>query len=249
MNFYNEDFYKTQQMGSKRSAKVIVPLILELVHPKSVLDVGCGVGTWLSVFRENAVDDIWGVDGDWIDKKMLQIPKERFKPIDLKESFSLDREFDLVVSVEVAEHLPSESIDKYIDSLIRHAPVILFSAAIPSQGGTDHINEQWPDYWVKHFQKRDYIVCDPIRNIIWQNENVEFWYAQNILIFVNKNLLNNHPLLQKEVDNTRTSQLSIVHPKQHLLMVSRANPRNMSLKETIFALPAIMRNSLRKLKR
>jgi 2-polyprenyl-3-methyl-5-hydroxy-6-metoxy-1,4-benzoquinol methylase len=246
MNLYNEEFYKTQQVGSKRSAKVIIPLVVELVHPKSVLDVGCGMGTWLSVFKEHGVDDIWGVDGNWIDKNMLQIPKERFKPIDLKGSFNLDREFDLVVSVEVAEHLPSKSVDNYIDSLTKHAPIVLFSAAIPSQGGTDHINEQWPDYWVKHFQKRNYIVCDPIRKKIWQNENVEFWYAQNILVFVKKNLLKNYPELQKEVDNTRTNQLSMVHPKQHLLTVSRANPRNMTFKETIFALPAIMRNSLRR---
>lgn len=139
---YTKDYYKDIQGGSRRSAKVIVPLVLELIQPRSVIDVGCGVGAWLSVFKECGVRDIMGVDGDYIDKKMLQIPQERFLSFDLREPLRMDRQFDLVVSFEVAEHLPSECAERFVDSLVRLGPAILFSAAIPFQGGAHHMNEQ-----------------------------------------------------------------------------------------------------------
>lgn len=215
---YTEDYYKDIQENSRRSAKEIVPLILELIHPRSVIDVGCGVGTWLSVFKECGVRDIMGVDGDYMDKKMLQIPQERFLSFDLSEPLRMDRQFDLVVSLEVAEHLPSKCAERFVDSLVRLGPVILFSAAIPFQGGVHHINEQWPDYWVKYFQQKEYVVIDCIREKVWQNNNVEMWYAQNILMFVRQDYLKSHPLLKKAVENTAISQLSIVHPKKYLAL-------------------------------
>lgn len=216
MQSYTEQFYKGQRTGSRQSAKEIIPLVLALVHPKHVIDVGCGVGAWLSVFRECGVEDIWGVDGDYVDKRMLEIPEERFFSWDLKKPLRLDRQFDLVVSLEVAEHLPSECAETFVNSLVCLGPVILFSAAMPFQGGTGHVNEQWPEYWAKFFQERECAVIDCIRKKIWQSENVEWWYAQNILIFVQRNHLASHPLLQRELANTASSQLSIVHPKKYL---------------------------------
>src|ERR1039458_216669 len=40
--------------------------------------IGCGDGTWLSVFRKLAVDDILGIDGDYVTRDLLQIPQDRF---------------------------------------------------------------------------------------------------------------------------------------------------------------------------
>lgn len=216
MHPYTEKFYKDQKEGSRRSAKEIIPLVLELIQPQHVIDVGCGAGTWLSVFKECGVEDIWGVDGAYVDKKILEIPEERFFSFDLKNPLRMDGQFDLVVSLEVAEHLPSECAGIFVDSLISLGPVILFSAAIPFQRGAGHINEQWPDYWVQFFQKKGYVVIDCIRKKIWQNDNVEWWYAQNILLFVRRDYLASHPLLQREFENTAISQLSIVHPRKYL---------------------------------
>lgn len=242
---YTNDFYKVRQEGSRRSAKEIVPLIMKLIKPKRIIDVGCGTGTWLSVFREYGVEDIFGIDGDWVDKKMLQIPEKRFLSFDLKKPIKIDKKFDLVISLEVAEHLPQKFAKTLMDSLTRLGPVILFSAAIPFQGGTDHLNNQWPEYWVKLFQEKDYVVLDPIRKEVWQNENVKFWYAQNILLFVRQDHLETHPLLKKELAHTNTSQLSIVHPKQYLLSLS-SYPKNMPIKDVVLALPILMRNALRR---
>jgi 2-polyprenyl-3-methyl-5-hydroxy-6-metoxy-1,4-benzoquinol methylase len=65
----------------------------------------------------------------------------------LIQPLDLEKEFDLVVSLEVAEHLPASAADQFVNTLVKHGKKILFSAAIPGQGGQDHLNEQWPDYW------------------------------------------------------------------------------------------------------
>ena len=78
MQPYTEDFYKDIKDGSRSSAKEIVPLVLELVRPRSVIDIGCGIGTWLSVFVELGINDVYGIDGAHIDRKKLEIPEERF---------------------------------------------------------------------------------------------------------------------------------------------------------------------------
>jgi cyclopropane fatty-acyl-phospholipid synthase-like methyltransferase len=186
---YTENFYKKRQGRSQRSAREIVPLVLDLIQPRHVIDVGCGTGTWLSVFRECGVEEVFGVDGEWVNREMLEIPKARFRSFDLKKPLYLDRQFDLVVSLEVAEHLPGECAETFIDSLTRLGPVVLFSAAIPYQGGTHHVNEQWPEYWAQYFRDRAYGVIDWIRKKVWQNNNVEWFYAQNMLLFVSMDYL------------------------------------------------------------
>src|SRR6266550_726804 len=114
---YTDEFYGARQKSARRSAREIVPLVLNLMKPQSVIDVGCGVGTWLSVFKEYGVENFLGVDGDWLDKRMLEIPEERFLSFDLNKPFYVDKTFDLVVSLEVAEHLLPDSAETFIDSL------------------------------------------------------------------------------------------------------------------------------------
>jgi len=91
MPLYNENYLnKNHQDKAKRSAREIIPLVIQLIQPKSVIDVGCGIGIWLSVFKKFGVEDVYGVDGEWINKKMLKIPEERFKHFDLRRPFKPD---------------------------------------------------------------------------------------------------------------------------------------------------------------
>lgn len=221
MQSYTEDFYKKLKEGSRLSAREIIPMILELIQPRSIIDIGCGIGTWLSVFVESGVDDIYGIDGEHVDSEMLEIPKEHFLSFDLSKPFRMNRQFDLVMSLEVAEHIPSECAKVFVDSLINLGPVIFFSAAIPFQWGEYHVNEQWPEYWVKIFKEKGYVAIDYIRKNIWQNENVEWWYAQNTLIFVMRDHLDNYPLLKSEGESTLISQLSVVHHRNYLHVIWR----------------------------
>lgn len=213
---YTSQWYQDSRERSRRSAEEIIPYVLKLTEPLSVVDVGCGVGTWLSVFREHGILDYLGVDGDWVDRTNLEIPEERFLSFDLTAPLQLNRRFDLVISVEVAEHLPSDCAEVFVESLTRLGPVILFSAAIPFQGGTHHVNEQWQEYWLEHFKNNGYEVIDCIRNKIWQNEKVDWWYAQNILIFADVDFLTTHPLLRDASTSTGHSPLSLVHPRKYI---------------------------------
>ncbi|XEC93657.1 class I SAM-dependent methyltransferase [Paenibacillus tarimensis] len=216
MQTYVKEYYEWQHDGTLSSAKEIVPFVLEYIQPQSVIDVGCGLGAWLSVFQEYGVQQIFGVDGAHIDPSMLKIPQNRFSAVDLEKPFHSNAKFDLVVSLEVAEHLPVASARTFIDSLVKLGPAVLFSAAIPFQGGLNHINEQWPEFWARYFLKHGYEAVDCIRKRIWDNKNVEWWYAQNMLIFAKRDDILNNPVLKKEYENTHVSQLSLVHPRQYL---------------------------------
>lgn len=237
MQPYQEDYYKKLQRGSRQSAKEVIPLVLELVQPKSVIEVGCGAGYWLSVFRESGIEDIVGVDGHWVDRKMLEVPQESFLSFDLTKPFRMDREFDLVVSLEVAEHLPEACAEIFVNSLIGLGPVILFSAAIPRQGGTNHVNEQWPEYWVRYFQEHKYQAIDCIRKNIWENKNVEWWYAQNILMFVKSDRLETYPLLKREFESTTISPLSVVHPRNYSRVMISMDQVNLATQELATLIP------------
>jgi hypothetical protein len=143
----------------------------------------------------------------------LEIPPEEFRPFNLENALDLGRTFDLVVSLEVAEHLPEECAEIFVGSLTRLGDVILFSAAIPLQGGTHHVNEQWPDYWAAYFLNRDFVPIDCVRKRFWRNNDVEWWYVQNALFFVRKNCLREYPRLNKAYDDAVLDQLSVVHPR------------------------------------
>ena len=216
---YTEEYYSSIARGARSSAEIMVPLVIELVQPTSVIDVGCGSGEWLAVFRENGVEDVVGVDGAYVNKKLLKIPEERFVPADLRQPLHFERTFDLVTSLEVAEHLPASSAEGFVSELTKLGPIVLFSAAIPYQGGENHVNEQWPEYWATLFDEKGYVVVDPLRHKLWNEESVEFWYIQNTLIFVEQNRLGDYPLLSEAYVPHRSSMLSVVHPRQHLLKV------------------------------
>ncbi len=164
------------------SPQKIVPEVIKLLNPKSVIDVGCGIGTFLAVFEKCGIADYLGVDGDWVVRDQLLIRKEHFRAIDLEKEFDLGRSFDLVVCLEVAEHVAESSSDPFVKSLINHGRMILFSAAIKHQGGQNHVNEQNFDYWQRKFRKHGYYFYDVFRPIFWNSVDVQWWYKQNMFL-------------------------------------------------------------------
>jgi SAM-dependent methyltransferase len=211
---YTADFFAVHRAGARRSARVVVPFVLELVAARSAIDVGCGDGTWLSVFREYGIEDVYGVDGDYVDRDRLEIPRDRFHPHDLTRPLHLDRTFDLAVSLEVAEHLPAEAAEGFVASLVRLAPVVLFSAAAPYQGGEHHVNEQWPAYWAERFARHDFLPVDCLRRRIWAHPDVEWWYAQNAFLYVERKRLETDAALNREYESAGPVALALVHPRR-----------------------------------
>ncbi|HEY1541568.1 MAG TPA: methyltransferase domain-containing protein [Xanthobacteraceae bacterium] len=180
---YSAGFFAVQQAGSVDSAEVIIPLVLSLFTVRSVVDVGCGVGGWLRAFERNGISDYLGIDGDYVPTNMLKIPTGKFSARDLTRLVDIGRPFDLACSLEVAEHLPPSCADSFVTALTESAPVVLFSAAIPRQGGTAHVNEQWASYWAAKFERRGYVAVDCIRPRIYGNRQVDWWYRQNAIVF------------------------------------------------------------------
>lgn len=179
---YSKAFFDGHRDGSMLSARNVIPEVLKAFQVRSVLDVGCGIGTWLCEFDRLGVKNYLGIDGEYVDQRQLLIPGDRFKSANLENPFDFGR-FDLVCSMEVAEHLSESAADGFVRSLVNAAPVVLFSAAIPRQGGTDHINEQWQSYWAAKFFERGYVALDFIRPLIKSNHDVAFWYRQNTLVY------------------------------------------------------------------
>ena len=210
---YSGSFYADQRDGSSASARIVVPLLCELFAPTSVVDVGCGVGGWLSEFRRQGVEDIVGVDGPWVEPSELSIPVEAFRAIDVSRPIELERHFDLCLCLEVAEHVAEKHAQQLVDSLVSLAPLVVFSAAIPLQSGVHHVNEQWPRYWASRFESRSYAVLDCVRPRIWENDNVQWWYAQNMLVFARRDVLPRRPDLRRLADRTQRNMLNLVHPR------------------------------------
>ena len=206
---YNTAFFQLQQSQSYRSAKTILPLVNEWIKPASVIDIGCGVGAWLKVFKEFNVQKITGLDGDYVDIENLLIEKKEFIVADLESRIAVDSRYDLVMCLEVAEHLSANRAESFVADLCKLGDIILFSAAVPGQEGTLHINEQYPGYWIDRFKNNDFECIDCIRPAIWKNTEIEFWYKQNIMLFVNKQQINNYAFLK-----TLPSYFgnSIIHP-------------------------------------
>jgi SAM-dependent methyltransferase len=196
---YNRAFHSAIEGESLRSARVMVPLLMQLFAPSSVLDVGCSNGIWLSTFRNHGVRRIFGIDGGGVDANALLIPQNEFLTMDLRNPAPLRERFDLALCLEVAEHLPAHSAPGFIDFLTKAAPIVVFGAAIPGQGGTNHINEHWPDYWRKLFSGRGFCLLDAIRPRIIYDHTVSWWYRQNTVVYCAEDALSLNPTLAKQV--------------------------------------------------
>lgn len=214
MSSYNDNFYVDLHNRTLYPARVILDKLLNVIPDvRSAVDVGCAVGSWLSVLRDRGVEDIQGIDGDWVNKDFLEIPAECFKSLDLTKPFQLNKKYDLAMSLEVAEHLPETSAKGFVGSLTSLSDFVLFSAAIPYQGGTNHVNEQWLEYWNGLFREQGYQGVDIIRRLIWDDVRIPFWYKQNLVIFVRKEHLDT---LKINMELGLYRPISLVHPEQYI---------------------------------
>jgi SAM-dependent methyltransferase len=245
---YTLDFFKDRSSGSSRSAQVIVPLVLDLVHPSSVVDVGCGVGTWLNVFQQLGVQDVLGIDGPYVDLDEVLVSPANFRHHELTQPIEVGRTFDLAVSLEVGEHLEPQFAPRFVQLLVSLAPVVLFSAAVPHQGGTHHVNEQWPGYWAALFQEHGYVAIDAIRRRVWSDERVDWWYAQNTLIYCRSDVLSRYTGLGRARECTSEASLALVHPRNYAdnWLLVPYHLRRASVKQLLTALPGAAARALRR---
>lgn len=201
---YDNNFYNIIRSGCQASAAVVAPLIYDTLKPRTVIDVGCGEGWWGKAFQDLG-SDVLGIDGDYVADRVIP-----FNPVDLSQPFTVGGRFDLAVCLEVAEHLPAPRATSFVADLIGLSDAVLFSAAIPGQGGVGHLNEQWPAYWVERFEAHGWLVTGAIRYDIWDDHRVENWYRQNLLLAVKDE--NNFISVSASVRWPVGAVLPLVHP-------------------------------------
>jgi SAM-dependent methyltransferase len=204
---YDSNFYTRNLETQIASASELLKAITTFVQPKSVVDVGCGIGLIANKFFEFGATEVCGIDGDYVDRSMLQLSEKYFVVHDLTKPYISKRRYDLAMSFEVAEHLEQKYATNFVKSLCSLSDIITFSAAVPGQGGAHHVNERPQSYWVDIFAKNGYSAIDCIRPIIWNTKNIKPNYKQNTLLFINKDI--------EQQINIKPPQLpifDIIHP-------------------------------------
>lgn len=231
---YSAGYYRSISEDSDASAREVVPLIMQWFAPRTVVDVGCGPGTWTAAYKR-AGAAVLGIDGFHVKGDQLRIDPAEFERRDLAQPLRLDRRFDLVNCLEVAEHLPATRAGSLVADLCRLGDVVVFSAAVPGQGGTHHINEQWPSFWIALFRENGFQEFDCLRPRIWTNGNVAWWYAQNAFAFIKRDRAGEYRAVAGAA--AHAGPVDLVHPRAYM---KATVPREMSprmLKEVFKALP------------
>lgn len=201
MGTYGKEFYADLENASIASAKEIVPILINRYRPSSVVDVGCGTGAFAREFLDNGVSDVFGYEGEWMRDVKTLLEKEKYVYVDISKELRTSRTYDLCLCLEVAEHLYNSSARTLVSTLTSLSSRVVFSAAIPHQGGNHHVNEQWPEFWALLFaEKRFSLEWDP-RLLIWNNSNIASCYRQNLLVF------------ERVATKESTIPLSLVHPE------------------------------------
>ncbi len=224
MNPYSDDYHAGRHAMTIHAARTVLAMLLDALPPvRSAVDVGCGVGTWLSALAERGVTDLLGLDGDWVDGARLVMPRQAFRAVDLAAVWPVDRRFDLAISLEVAEHLPATRADAFVAALVKASDRVLFSAAVPGQGGVGHLNEQWPAWWAEKFMAHGYVALDCLRSRIWHDPAIPFWYRQNLLFYVRAEAI--PPALAWSVPATDDGwPMALIHPELYLARHGTAGP-------------------------
>lgn len=196
---YNDAFYKNRNKNSEYAAEQILGIVFKelSLKPYSVIDIGCGVGTWLRVAKEKyGATCVIGVDGDYVPKKYLQIEEKEFLTENIEQytaeclyQYNQNNRYDLAISLEVAEHIDKRYAKIFVKKLCDLSDAICFSAAVPKQGGDAHINEQRLSYWKALFEENGYLIGDVIRADIWNDRKIPIWYRNNVVLFYRKGVI------------------------------------------------------------
>lgn len=199
------------------SNKVLANAILEKTSAKSAIDVGCGIGLLMHALREHAVD-VTGVEGVWLGQDAMVCPSDAYIKRDLEMPLTLDHRVEVAISIEVAEHLEPARADTFVADLCALSDCVVFSAAIVGQGGKQHKNEQWQDYWCDLFQANSYATYDVFRPEFLRDTVLLPWFRQNVLLFLKRG----HPLEARHADRLISpAAANMILPEYHRKILRR----------------------------
>ncbi|WP_338550510.1 class I SAM-dependent methyltransferase [Roseovarius phycicola] len=209
---YGKTYHADRNARTRYAADTILKHVFGWHNISSVCDIGCGVGTWLAASKDLGATRVKGFDGPWVDKNAIAIEREEFQEFNLSKPLPKDEKFDLAMSLEVAEHLDPGRAVSLVADFCQLSDLVLFSAAIPGQGGTGHKNEQWQSYWADLFAQHGFQPVDIVRPLIWDDEDIAWWYRQNMLLYVKSQSDAEQSLLA--LNTARGDFIDLVHPEQ-----------------------------------
>lgn len=212
---YGSRFYRKNSEWKELGSRAVLGwLFRQLGGPvESMVDFGCGAGIWPQAAKGLGVSKVLGLDGQWIGSDAVRLNAQEFRRVDLGREIDLDQNYELSVSLEVAEHLSPESASIHVRNLTTAAPLVVFSAAVPGQGGRHHVNEQWPSYWSRHFAAHGYRCLDVFRPHFWEEPDVPYWYRQNMLLFANDRRIADSGWLTEQATLQPEQPLNLIHPE------------------------------------
>jgi SAM-dependent methyltransferase len=196
-------------------------------HVRSVADLGCGTGIWLASFKEAGVSSVLGLDDRAPpEQDQMEIGPHEFRRADLERDIDIGESFDLCVCLEVAQRFADSAAATIVRNSCRLSDVVLFSAAIPGQGGHQHLNERWPSYWADLYSSEGFEALDVIRGRVWNEARVEWQLRQNLLLFANNAGLSR---IAPSSDTTirLSTPLDVVHPtcfEQYRRLAEKTRP-------------------------
>jgi len=163
--------------------------IAHTLKPGSILEFGCGLGLYCDFLKtELDINRVFGIEPEPMSGGFdspngpIQLTIDIFSD---KHPEPLEQKFDLVMSIEVAEHIPREKHNFLFDFLVSHTSNwIVFSGARIGQGGHGHIAERDEEDWKAEFLKRGMVFQDELtRNIRLACNKINVNHQQNLMVF------------------------------------------------------------------
>jgi len=215
VQIYGRSFYQARHANTRYAAEHILSLVLERLPPvSSAVDVGCGVGTWVPCLISRGVSDVQGIEG----RVSVLVPAHNAAPTVATAVRSMLTQSWTNLEIVVIDDGSTDAT----------ADIVIFSAAVPFQGGKHHVNEQWPEYWVQLFARQTYRCFDWIRPLIWNDQEIPVWYRQNILIFVAERRISDlRPMVSMP-----PMPLAVIHPEIYTMKLA---PRPFGQRMSSFA--------------
>ena len=226
---YSPEFYESVANRGLITAEICAGVLKGYFRPKSLLDIGAGNGGWSYTFARSfsSIETVTVIDLEIRNsthiKNLRKLKSLKFfTPVaqDLSVEQRLPNEvFDLIICLEVLEHLPKESSELLSRKFAEKGRFLLFSAAVPGQGGTNHINEQPFVYWQNLLRQNGFFPLDVLRKKLSKNSRVPDYYKDNIVLWINLNFIHTEKaslsklLMDSDfvLADTRTSKNKIKH--------------------------------------
>lgn len=186
---YTSKYYNRHLESYRKWENEVGRSIVKTLQPQSILDIGCGVGSYLEGALQYGCKDILGLDVSFETAKEFLTPEisPYIKYGDATKPLDLNRKFKCVMSFETGEHIESDKTGVFIDNLCKHSSkYIILTAAPPGQAGTGHINLREKKFWISEVTKRNFKfdskLCDHFVSE-WAKFGVEKYILRNLMVF------------------------------------------------------------------